>query len=481
MSHADGQGGSIRMDEHNRNISAPARLLRELQARWRNLSTGSVNRKIFGAAFIIGTMTLGMKAISMVKESFVAASYGTGNAYDAYVVGLAIPMMIVGILSGSLNAALIPTYIEVREREGTEAAHRLYTSILLWNILLLVALTFAMATTAHLWLPRYAPGFDAAKLALARQLLLWSLPIVIVTGFSMTWGALLNAGERFALVAIAPVLQPLATIIALGLLLRTAGIWALLTGAMLGSLLEMALLGFALSRRGHPLMPRWHGTTVAFKRVRAQYWPCIAGAFLMSGISAVDEYFAATLGPRSNSALSYGSKLVGFVLSLGASALGTAVLPQLSKMVAGRKWPEIKHFLKVYTRLIFGVMIPATVLLILLSRFIVQLMYQRGAFVSADTDLVVKIQIFYLLRVPFSTALVLVTRTLTALRANHYMTIMSIGTFILNAVLDYLFILRWGIAGITLSTSACSVMVFTCLTIVLHMELNKRASAAQEP
>lgn len=449
-----------------------------LREKWDKLTTGSVNRKIFGAAMVVGIMTLGIKALSLVKEAVVAASFGTGSAYDAFIIALLVPTTLVSILSGSLNAALIPTYIEIREQENTAAAQRLYTTILLWNSILLIALTLILASTVHLWLPILASGFDPPKLALARSLLLWSLPIVVLTGFSTTWGALLNAGERFALVAIAPALQPLAIILALGLFCRSWGIYALLGGTLLGVLLETAVLGVELRRRGHSLMPRWHGVTEAFRKVRSQYGACIAASFMVSGMGLVDQAFASTLGPRSNSALNYGSKLVALVLALGASALGTAILPQLSRMVALKNWDGIQRFLRFYSGVILGVTIPATLGLILVSEFIVRTMYQRGSFTAEDTAMVAKIQIFYLLRIPFSTCLVLVTRTLTALRANHFLLVMSFGSFTLNAVLDYLFIHRFGIAGITLSTSACSVVILVCLSVAMLRLLGKRATEA---
>jgi putative peptidoglycan lipid II flippase len=451
-------------------------LMDRLRGKWIQVSTGSVNRKIFGAAMVVGGMTLGTKVVSLLKESFVAASFGTGNAYDAFIVALIVPTTIVGILSGSLNAALIPTYIEIREQENSEAAQRLYATILMWNTILLVALSLVMAMTARLWLPVIASGFDPAKLALARSLLFWSLPIVILTGFSTTWGSLLNAGDKFALVAIAPAFQPLAIILGLGLFRHSLGIYSLLGGTVLGVLLETVLLGVALSRRGHSLVPRWHGVTSAFRKVRAQYGACIAAAFMVSGMGLVDQAFASTLGPRSNSALSYGSKLVALVLSLGATAIGTAILPQLSRMVALKNWDGIRKFLRFYSGMILGVTVPATFILIAISTFLVRVMYQHGSFSPADTSLVVKVQIFYLLRIPFSTCLVLVTRTLTALRANHFLLIMSFGSFTLNAVLDYLFIQRFGIAGITLSTSACSVVILLCLGVAMYRLLDRRSS-----
>ncbi len=455
----------------------PAALFSALRARFRGLTSGSVNRRVLGATLLIGVLTFGIKVISLLKESFVAAAYGTGSSFDAFVVALLLPTTAISIISGSLNAALIPTYIEVRDTQDREAAHRLYTSVLMLNVVLLVGLSALMAATSRLWLPLIASGFDADKLALTRTLLFGSLPIVVITGVSITWGALLNAGERFALVALAPALQPLAIVLGLGLLLSSLGIFALLVGTLFGVAMEALLIGSALARQGHPILPRWHGATPAVRRVLAQYGACITGAFLVSGMSLIDQAMASHLGPRSNSALNYGSKLVGLMLSLGASSLGTAILPQLSKMVALQDWSGIRHFLKTYAKLILGITLPATVLLILISRPMVRLLYEHGSFSPSDTALVAQVQIFYLLRIPISTVGVLVTRTLTAMKANHILMMVSGLSFLLNIVFNYIFMKQFGVAGISLSTSAWCSVTLLYLSLALHRLLKKRATA----
>lgn len=453
-------------------------LLHRAQASWRKLTTGSVNRRVFGAAMVVGVLTLGIKVFSLLKESFVAACYGTGNDYDAFIIAMIVPASLAAILSGSLDAALIPTYIEVRETEDAEAAHRLYATILLWNTLILGGTIALLAFTVDLWLPLLASRFDPAKMALARNLVFASLPIVVLTGFSTVWGALLNAGERFAGAALAPALQSVAVILLLALCFRSLGIWALVAGALVGILAETVMKGWLLKRRGHPLMPKWHGVTEAFRKVRGQYATAIAASFIVNGMSLVDQAFASTLGPRSNSALSYGSKLQAFALSLGVTALATACLPALSKMVALRDWNGIRKFLRFYGGMILAVTVPATLLLIILSKFLVRIMYQHGSFTAADTELVVQIQIFHLLRIPFATCHVLVTRTLTALKSVHFLLIMSFSSFALNAILDWLLIKKYGIAGITLSTSLCSVVTLVCLGWALNHLLKKKAQEA---
>ncbi|BDU71773.1 murein biosynthesis integral membrane protein MurJ [Mesoterricola silvestris] len=458
--------------------AAASGLVGRARASWERLTTGSVNRRVFGAALVVGILTLGIKVFALLKESFVAARYGTGNDYDAFIIAMIVPASLAAILSGSLDAALIPTYIEVRETEDHEAAHRLYATILLWNTIVLVGTVGLLALTVDLWLPLLASRFDPAKMALARKLVFASLPIVVLTGFSTVWGALLNAGERFAGAALAPALQSLGVILLLALCFQSMGIWALLAGSLVGIVGETGVKGYLLKKRGHPLMPRWHGVTAAFRKVRGQYATAIAASFIVNGMTLVDQAFASTLGPRSNSALSYGSKLQAFALSLGVTALSTAILPALSKMVALRDWTGIRRFLRVYGGMILAVTVPATLMLIVLSKFLVRIMYQHGSFTAADTDLVVQIQIFHLLRIPFATCHVLVTRTLTALKSVHFLLIMSFSSFALNAFLDWLLIQRYGIAGITLSTSLCSIVTLVCLGWALNHLLKKKALEA---
>jgi len=448
-----------------------AELLATVRRYWKLATTGSVNRKVLGATLLIGSLTFGIKLISVAKESVVAAAYGTGAAFDAFIVALLLPMTVISIISGSLNAALIPTYIEIREKEEPKAAHRLYTTVLMVNTLLLLSLTLVMAATSGLWLPLVASGFDAEKMALTRLLFYGSLPIVVITGFSTTWGALLNAGERFALVAIAPALHPLAIVTCVGLLFSSLGIHALLAGTLLGVVLEAVVIGTALARQGHPLLPSWRGITPAVRRVTAQYGACIAGAFLVNGMFLVDQAMASQLGPRSNSALNYGSKLVALILTLGGASLGTAVLPQLSRMVALEDWKGIRHFLKTYTKLILGITIPLTVVMILFSKPLIRLLYQHGSFSADDTDLVAQVQVFYLLRVPISSVGVLVTRSLTALKANHILSSVSALSFVLNIFFNYIFMQRFGVAGISLSTSAWCTVTLLTLSIALHLKL----------
>src|SRR5262249_60808027 len=105
-----------------------------------------------------------------------------------------------------------------------------------------------------------------------------------------------------------------------------------------GLVVDGLLLATALSKRGIAILPRWYGFTPHTRQVLRQYAAMIAGSSIMSSPGLVDQSMAAMLGPGSVSMLNYGNKISAVVVSLGAVGVSTAVLPQFSRMAAGRDW-----------------------------------------------------------------------------------------------------------------------------------------------
>src|SRR5437870_545431 len=94
-------------------------------ARWKQFLSGTSNRRIFSAAVLVGTLTLLTKLVSMSKEILSAKVFGAGDAMDAFLNAYLLRAFAINVLAGQMNAALIPVFIEVREKEGAVAAQRL--------------------------------------------------------------------------------------------------------------------------------------------------------------------------------------------------------------------------------------------------------------------------------------------------------------------------------------------------------------------
>jgi putative peptidoglycan lipid II flippase len=209
------------------------------------------------------------------------------------------------------------------------------------------------------------------------------------------------------------------------------------------------------------------------RQVLAQYLPTAAGAVMMSSTPLVDQAMAAMMDPGSVAALNYGNKIVALIMGVGSSALATTVLPYFSKMVEASDWKGLRHSLRTYIRLILFLTIPFTLFCYMFSRQLIGLLYQRGAFTSADTLVVSQIQALYVLQVPFHTVGVLVVRCISSLKANRILMWSTAISCVLNVSLDYALMQKMGIAGIALSTALVYVCACSFVSFMLYRTLKR--------
>ena len=443
----------------------------------------TANWKILRAVVIVGACSGVAKLAATAKELAVANWFGRGDALDAFLIAMILPLTITGLLAGSFNGALIPPYIQTRESRGHEAAQELFSSVQVVTLLLLIGASILLAVAAPYYLPLLGSGFGGAKLLLTRRLLYLLLPIVVVNGAITIWSSILNADEKFALPALTPTLTPLGTLFALLLLGRAWGIFALALGTVVGTLLEASLLGRAMRAHGLRLRLRWYGLSPELRLVFRQYIPLLSGALVLSTSPIIDQSMAAMLRSGSVAALSYGNKIINVVTLLSSAALSTAVLPYFSQMVTKKDWRGCRRTLKVYSVLALSTTIPVTVGLVVFSRPLVRLLFQRGAFTETDTAVVSAVQIFFAIMIPFYTWATLFVRLLSSLNRNDFLAYGAAMNACLNVLLNIVLMKRFGVAGIALSTSlvyliSCMFLGFWALKLLREKESEGRSIGA---
>lgn len=433
---------------------------------WQRARLGSASG-FLPAMATVASLTLLVKVVSAAKEMQVARSLGVGDSLDAFYIGFLLPSIIINVVGASLNTALIPTYIQVRERDGRQAAYRLYSSMMVCSLALLAALACLLVAFFPAIVPHIAPSFSPSKLATTRSLFLILVPVVLLTGISTTWGGVLNATNRFALVALTPIVTPITVVTSLLAFGRTYGIYSLAGATLVGAAIEAAVLGCGLLRLRIPLGFRWYGLNADLKHVLQLYAPVAAASLIFSGTSFADQSIAARLGSGAVASLAYGNKLVTFTTSVSVTAVASSVLPHFSQMVAAKNWPGIRTALRASTIVILLATIPLAVGLSLGAAPLVRLLFQHGAFTVADTRLVSRVQICYAVGIPVYTLAALYLRLIAAMRINKRIFVTTACNVVLNFLLDIAFARYMGVAGIALSTSVVSLS--SCVTFYLAL------------
>ena len=429
----------------------------------RLLQGASVNRRIFRAVVSISAVGILVKGVATFKEIAVAGVFGRSDAMDAFLAAALIPGLLINLISESMNQALVPTLIRVREREGHEHAQQLLSSSMLWMCVLLGAASALMALTARGFLPLIASQFSPAKLDLSIRIFYGLLPVVLITGIATNCTAVLNTFDRFAVPALAPVVISLAIIVGALTLGGRLGIWAMVYSTLAGSLLQALIVAGMMEARGYSFRLRWHGMTEATREVAHQYGPVLLSGVVASGGLLFDQSMAAMLPAGSVSALVYGNRLVGVVVTLLAGAASTAVTPYFSRMIAQRDWAGCRHTVRTWVRITALASVPLAALLIAASHFVVRIAFEHGAFGPRDTSVVAPVMAMYAIQIPFIVSSRVFYRFIIAMRRTD----LALYCGMLNLVLDIalnLVLMRWfGVAGIALATSLWTVSTFIFL------------------
>jgi len=420
----------------------------------------SVNRRIFRAAASVTAAGLIVKLVATLKEVALAGVYGRSDAMEAFLAAALIPSLLINLVSESMNQSLVPTLVRVRAQQGHERAQQLLSNSMLWMCVLLGAVSVLAGLGAKGMFPLIASHFPPEKLALSIRLFYAMLPLVLITGVASNCTAVLNTFDQFALPALAPMAISLAIIAGTLALGGKLGIWALVYSTLAGSLTHAAVVAWMMNVHGYKLRLRWHGMTEGTREVAGQYGPVLLGGILASGGLLVDQSMAASLTSGSVAALVYANRFVSVVLTLLAGAVGTAVAPYFSHMVAASDWKGCRHTLKTWVRLTAAVSVPIAAGLIAGSHLLIRVAFERGAFGKQDTAVVAPVLAMYAIQIPFFVCSRVFYRFLVAMRRTDLILYCGMLNLALDVVLNLALMRFFGVAGIALATSLWTVSTF---------------------
>lgn len=425
---------------------------------------GDDDRAVARAGLTIGVLSVVAKLTAFVREAAIAAVYGRGPEVDAFFLALAVPVFLLALVAGSFQIALVPAYLARRRDAGDAGADALFAASFGRMLAVVAAGTLAMAAAAPAYLPWLAPALAPGTLALTADLL-WIMTLFVVTGAAaVAWGGVLNARRRFALPAIAPAFTPLVMAVLLLLFRDQLGVAALAWGAVLGTVIEAALVGGALRRLGGRLRPATASTPDLAPLLR-RWGPILLANLLLYGAGVLDQMMAAMLGPGAASAIGYGAKLVLAGLHVTTLAIGVAILPAYSDQLAAGGAAALRRRLRRHVAAVAGLSLPAVAVAAVLAEPVVRLLYQRGAFGPDDTALVADVLVAYAVQLPAYAAAVVLVRAAAVLGLGRALACAAAANLILTVALNAVFMTLWGVVGIALATAPA----FLATALILYV------------
>jgi putative peptidoglycan lipid II flippase len=416
------------------------------------------------------------------KDLMVAAWFGTHAGVDVYVLALAIPLFVTSVMAGSLASAFVPVYMKLLSEEGEAAAEVLTRRVAAASALALGAASCALLAFGPALMHTFMKSDGLDQIHLIDELARLSAPVVFANGLSLFAGGVLNARGAFALPALTPVL---ASVIPVALAAASAHptIELVTLGTVAGYLMEFVVLTVAVVRgspRREVALKKGVAIGPSLRVVLRSYLPMCGGMLVSSASPLVDQVFASRLGSGSVATLSYATKVPAFMMTLGAGAVGAAVLPLFSQLVASGDRLALTRALRTWAWVIALVYVPAALFSATIARPIIRLVFERGAFGPTATAATIPVFLAFLPQMPFYVLGILGTRLLAAVGRNRAMMFVAFVNVAMNLVGDLVFGRILGVPGLALSTSVVSLtstgLIFWLLRDVVSVTSTGAAS-----
>src|ERR1700761_1407648 len=286
----------------------------------------------------VGGWTLISRVLGFARDMLIAALIGTGPIADAFFVALKLPNLFRRLFGeGAFNAAFIPAFSGLLHTEGAAAARQFaqeaFAVMAFW--------LGAMTILGEIFMPQLmvvlAPGFadDPPKFALAIDLSRITFPYLVLICLAALVSGVLNGLERFTAASASYVLFNIVSIACMLWLtpyVPTVG-HALAWGVTASGVAQLGLLMWALRRAGMALRLPRPRLTPQIRVLLRRMLPGLIGAGVTQLNLAVDVIIASLLPAGTVSLLYYADRVQQLPLGVIGTAVGTALLPLLSRQV----------------------------------------------------------------------------------------------------------------------------------------------------
>jgi len=337
----------------------------------------------------VSAMTLLSRVTGLARESLKAFVFGAGLQMDAFEAAFRLPNILRRLFAeGAFAQAFVPIIADCQRRNGDAATRELVGKVagLLAVALIVVSVLGVLAAPWLVYL--LASGFvrTPGKVELTAAMIRVMFPYILFISLVSLAGGVLNVYRRFAIPAFTPVLLNFSVIGAAIFLAPHVDppIMALAWGVAIGGVAQLALQIRPLAKLGMLARPRLDWRDPGVRRVLSNMGPALLGVSAAQISVLINTQLAALLGDGRVSWLYYADRLMEFPTGLLGVALGTVLLPSLSRYHAASSDDEYSKLLDWGLRLTLVLTAPAAAALALLSVPLVTTLFHYGKFGEHD-------------------------------------------------------------------------------------------------
>ncbi|MFC7049757.1 murein biosynthesis integral membrane protein MurJ [Emcibacter nanhaiensis] len=345
---------------------------------------------ILKATAIFGSFTFLSRILGFARDILLASILGAGMVADCFVVAFKLPNFFRRLFAeGAFSAAFVPMFSATLEQDGREEAIVFAEEAFAGLLIVLLLLVGLMELFAPAVIYVLAGGFvdDRVKFDLAVLLTRITFPFILFISLVSLLGGILNSLGRFAETAAMPIILNIFLIAALVFfanMLDTPA-HALAVAVSLAGLTQLFWLWVACRRAGYRIRLKWPHMTPKVRELLKIMAPAALGAGVIQMNLMLDMILASHLPDGSMSFLFYADRLNQLPIGVIGVALGTVLLPMLSREIAAGNGQQVIHSQNRAIEMGLFFTVPAAVAFIVVPYELIHVLLERNRFTPEDT------------------------------------------------------------------------------------------------
>lgn len=415
--------------------------------------------KLIKAMVTVGALTLLSRVAGFVRDVLTARILGAGPLADAFFVALKLPNFFRRVTAeGAFTVSFVPLYSHVTQKEGEEAARQFAQNAMGIMTAILIPFTIVCMLAMPLIMWVLAPGFGEGTMRYDYAVLFSRItfPYLLLMSVTALIGGVLNAHDRFAPFAAAPIFFNMTMVVCLlasEMFFPTAG-HALAWGVTIAGLVQLIFVWVCAKRFGIILVPQRPTLSPNIRQLFKLMVPGIIGAGVVQINLFADIIIGSFLPTGAISHLYYADRLNQLPLGTVGIAIGTALLPMLSRAIATDKQDQIEHLFNRALEACLFLAIPAALALGLGSYPIIAALFRQGEFTNGDAIVTAQVLAGYSLGLPAYVAGKVLATACYARQDTKTPVLVAAASVIFNIVvaLTLVFVFDYGVAGIAFAT-----------------------------
>src|SRR6478672_11791738 len=418
----------------------------------------------------IGGLTMVSRIAGFAREMLMSRILGAGIYTDAFYVAFRLPNTFRRLFGeGAFSAGFVPLYSQRLQSGGEGEARKFSEEVLAVFLptLILFTLLFEIVMPLFIWA---ITGWHGNQLAFGTFLTRVTFPYLLLISLVSLFSGILNSIARFTAAAFAPALLNLAMLAAL-LIFRQGGTisaTAVAAAVTIGGVLQLGLLLAACKRAGIVLKLRKPKLTPGVRQFVRVVIPATLGAGVYQVSVFIDTFFLTRIGTGAVSWFNYADRLNQLPLGVIGAALGTAILPQVSRHVGAGEHAQAARVQGQAAELAMLLCLPAALALAVSAGPLVSALFQGGHFTAEDARLSALTLAIIVLGLPAYVLVKVLTPGFYARQDTATPVKTAAFVLIANIILNFVLIPRFGIGGLAAAIAICSWLNCLILYVILH-------------